>query len=171
MTKIRKRITRHAKKRLLERTGVSNSYTNFLRNVLSKGISSNRYTGSFYSYLISKNNGRSIKVYKERIYVFSPTKDKRLLTTYPVPDAYLPTNKYLIKEKYYNLVKFLSRNTDVNIALTLSDGQVLQGMVLKNEKYQMDRFDFKLCNEVIVKIYARDVVKYEFIDELTVNNL
>ncbi len=168
MTKMRKRITKHARQRLLERTGVSSSYARLLKNVSSKGYLARHYTGSFYSYLSSKNNGQGIKVYKEKIYVFS-LKNKRLLTTYPVPAAYLPTSKYLIRKKYYNLVRYLTKNTDVNIALTLIDGQVLHGKVLFNDKYQMDRFDFKLNNDIVIKVYASDIAKYEFEDELIDN--
>lgn len=170
MTKMKKRITKHAKKRLRERTGVYNNYTNLLRNVLKKGIPSNHYTGAFYSYLASKQNGSGIKVYKEKIYIFSPNKKKFLLTTFPVPDMYLPTSKYLINETRYNIVSFLLKNEGVNIILTLTNGDILQGTIISCEKYQRDRFDFELEDGTILKIFAHEILKYELADDVTINN-
>ena len=158
------------KKRLLERTGVATNYASLLNNVFSKGYSPNHYTGAFYSYLSSKTNSCSIKIYKEKIYIFSPTKKKKLLTTFSVPEMFVPTNEYLINETLYNMVSFLLKREGSSMILTLNSGDVLQGTIIFNEKYQRDRFDFELKNGEIVKVFAQEVLKYELLSEITINN-
>lgn len=91
-----KKITRHAKKRLRERSNIRKDYGNLIVAVKKKGKTKHDYHGKFHDYLCSKR--ANIKVYNETIYIFSKGK-KKLITTYPVPSEYLPTSKYEEKQK------------------------------------------------------------------------
>ena len=170
MNKIKKRITKHARKRLGERAGVYDNYARLLNNVLKKGHPPNRYSGLFYSYLSNKTNSSSIRVYKEKIYVFSPSKKKKLLTTFPVPSMYLPTRKYLISKSIYKKVGFLLRKAGISMKITLKNNEVLEGVVVFNEKYPRDKFDFGLKDGTIIKVMACELLEIELEDGLKINN-
>ena len=91
-----KKITKHARRRLRERSNIRKDYGSLIVVVKKKGKTKHDYCGEFHNYLCSK--GANIKVYNETIYIFSKGK-KKLITTYPVPSNFLPTSKYEAKTK------------------------------------------------------------------------
>lgn len=91
-----KKITKHARRRLRERSNIRKDYGCLIITVKRKGKTKNDYCGEFRNYLHSKR--ANIKVYNETIYIFSKGK-KKLITAYPVPSEYLPTSKYEEKEE------------------------------------------------------------------------
>lgn len=96
-----RKITVHARQRLSERTdlnlvGVNSS--DFFFEVYNKGYRLNRFEGDLYSYLLTKRIDGSlydIRVYKNIIYVID-TRQKRIITVYPIPSNLLPVEAYFV---------------------------------------------------------------------------
>lgn len=108
-----KKITKHGIKRLKQRN--KNQCRNGIANIAKKCGKTKRYfDGEFYEYLLIKSSRDCIvKAYKNDIYIYART-SKKLITTYPVPKKFIPTEQYLLeKEKRYvieNIVKYLNKN-------------------------------------------------------------
>ena len=89
-----KKITKHGIKRLKQRN--KNQCRNGIANIAKKCGKTKRYfDGEFYEYLLTKSSRDCIvKVYKNDIYIYART-FKKLITTYPVPKKFIPTEQYL----------------------------------------------------------------------------
>lgn len=78
---------------------------------------------------------------------------KKLITTYPVPKKFIPTEQYLLeKEKRYvieNIVKYLNKN----VIITLKNGEQIQGIILDKIKNNL----LQIC-EVILKINEQNML-------------
>lgn len=91
------KITRHGYRRLSERTSFTPSQKNHNVNQAWKyGKKLSAFIDPFFSYLLTKQHygeKTSVKVYDGFIYVFD-NRYHKLITSYPVPEEYIPTKKY-----------------------------------------------------------------------------
>lgn len=92
-----KKITKHGIKRLKQRN--KNQCRNGIANIAKKCGKTKRYfDGEFYEYLLTKSSRDCIvKAYKNDIYIYART-SKKLITTYPVPKKFIPTEQYLLEK-------------------------------------------------------------------------
>lgn len=143
-----KMVTNHGKIRIKERVGNTRS-NSLLRTVLDSGNSKYDYKDSFFHYLVSKENQKhaKIKVYKDNIYVLSKN-TKRLVTTYPIPEKFLPINKYEITAREKKIINFLFRNSDYKIIFVVNDEEI-EGNVLFIKDKPIDTIMIQKDNEEI----------------------
>ena len=98
MTRKKIKVSSHARERARERLDVHHhtDVNKELNNAVMYGHPLNDYTGEFARFLENKkkhNRGNvGFKVYKETILVY---RNKTIITTYKVPDKFLPTDNYL----------------------------------------------------------------------------
>ena len=94
---MRKRLSTHAKNRNKERFGTSNK---LVKEVLLYGYTVNEFGGPFHDYLNTVrnkgSNGVNVKVKGDMLVVYN-RRSQRAITTWRVPDRYLPVEKSLIK--------------------------------------------------------------------------
>lgn len=93
----RKKPTKHSLDRMKTRAGISNKKQaeNMIKAASRKGMSIDDFPPcELKNYLLTKNSGKRVKVYKGIIYIFNKTSD-RALTLYPIPEEYMEDyNKY-----------------------------------------------------------------------------
>ena len=122
-------ISKHGQKRIKERLGNRLNRQKLLKNVLRYGNLKEHFEGEFYDYLYNKSlKGAYIKIYKNFIFVISKSK-KTLITTYPIPEMFLPIEKYHINSRKSKLLYFPDIFYNKNVIIQLKDKQIIKGKV------------------------------------------
>lgn len=138
--KSQNRITFHGKKRTRERTNTNLNYNALARIVSRNGLSKNDFKGAFYQYILSKSkSGARVKIYNDNIYIFSKN-TKRLITTYKIPEKYLPIEQWKLDDKTINFINHLKYYYNVPILITFKDKKIKKGIISKNEKNKIKSF-------------------------------
>lgn len=92
-----KNQTKHSLERMGSRIGITNKKNaeNMIRNASKKGLSINDFPPcGLKDYLLTKDVGKRVKVYKGNIFIFNKTSD-RAITLYPIPEEFMEDyNKY-----------------------------------------------------------------------------
>lgn len=94
--------TKHAINRAKDRLGMcqESSIAIMMRNALGRGQCANDFPpGEFKNYLLCRERGKRIKVYKGKVFVFNRS-SKRCITVYPVPEEHM--EEYLKYQKLLN---------------------------------------------------------------------
>lgn len=110
MSRRKLRVTTHARIRARERMNLSyhSEVNKEYNNALRYGHPVDKYRGDFAKFLSykknqKKNKARGLKVYKDMVFIYN---GKTVLTSYPVPEKFRPTSKYLAwNYKENNVVK------------------------------------------------------------------
>lgn len=93
---MRKRVSEHAKKRCMERFGISNKH---IKDVMMYGYSPVDFEGAFQIFLLSVQGTRggavTVKVKNDMVVIYNK-RSQRAITCYKVPDKYMPWEQYLI---------------------------------------------------------------------------
>ena len=123
-----KKVTKHGRKRLKERNN-DRGRNGIFSLAKIRGKMSADFEGEFHEYLESRmSRGSMVKVYKNNIYIYSKT-SKILITTYPVPEKFLPVEQYLI----LNDKKIIKRNIGLyfkmDCIITLLDQSIINGII------------------------------------------
>lgn len=96
---MRKRLTEHAKLRNKERFGTSNK---IIKEIMMYGYTVWDFEGKFYNYLCSvKGKGSAqtnVKVRGNMLVIYNK-RSQRAITTYEVPERYLPVEQHLRRKK------------------------------------------------------------------------
>ena len=154
-----KKITEHGKIRIKERVNSNIRVSSLRHQVLSNGKSLYDYTGKFFQYLKSKENGRfKIKVYKNYLYVFSKN-SRRIITTYQVSDKYIPLSDYEILPEISKIINIIISNNNKYINVFLNDGNNYYGVVDFNPNLPRDQVYLTLDDELQIKIYGNEIIK------------
>lgn len=141
-----RKITKHGKIRIKERIQTNFSEQSLISIVFKNGLSKERYIGEFHDYLLKKcQKGATIKVYKQNIYVFTKN-SKTLLTTYPIPEKFLPSSKYEISLSKSMILYFPYRYINKQVALSLADHSNINGLL----------YDFQIQNDKINKYFLKE---------------
>ena len=119
------KVSNHAKRRVSERLNVSHKAkrNQLLNRAIKYGHSYDEFRGDFLDYLTVKKNRKKsnigIKVYDNNIYIYQ---GKTIITVFPVPKKYLPTDNYLRCNYHYleELYKYVDKK-DVLIEKVLED--------------------------------------------------
>ena len=94
---LNKPVTDHAKQRITERTSIPLSEAKKIaKHVFKNGFKLRQFSGEFYDYLCGKriDGGQyDIRVWEDMVYIYD-TRQKRLLTVYPIPTEFLPISDY-----------------------------------------------------------------------------
>ena len=152
------RVTKHGKKRIRERQNIT-SYPALLQVVKKKGKSIYYFKGIFFKYLRfkSKNYKNIIKVYGSNIFIFTRS-SKKLITTYPVPEKYIPIKDYEIGKGVFVKVSTLN-NLDGNlVCLEMKSGEIYKGIVVANLKEERTFIKLNVDGKII-KIMGSDIRK------------
>ena len=92
-------VTDHARQRITERTSLSLSrFKKKASYIFKHGYKLSRFIDPLYSYLCSKRidgGFYDIRVWETYVFIYD-TRQKRLLTVYPVPEEYLPVDNFLV---------------------------------------------------------------------------
>lgn len=127
--KAQTRLTKHGKRRIHERVNTSQNSNSLVRIVSQKGKSKGMYQGKFHQYLASKSlSGARVKVYQDNIYILSKN-TKRLITTYKVPDKYLPVELYEIGNDILALAYLVKMHINKPVIIKLKDDSILKGYI------------------------------------------
>ena len=90
------KLSIHAKTRNKERLAVSNKV---IKEIMRSGYVPENFEGPFHDYLVTTRNKGSIGVsvrVKRGIVVIYNRRSRRAITTYKVPDKYMPMEDYLL---------------------------------------------------------------------------
>lgn len=127
--KAQTRITKHGKSRVKQRTDTNHSSKALARIVSKNGKSKGMYQGRFHQFLVSKSaGGARVKVYQDNIYIFSKN-TKKLITTYKVPEKYLPTEQYEISKEILFLAMQVKMHLNEPVIVTFKDKRILKGHI------------------------------------------
>ncbi len=127
------RVTKHARKRIRERVMTNQSPISLLNTVSRKGKTKGMYEGKFHQYLTSKSiNGKIAKVYKDNIYILTKN-TRRLITTFKIPEKYLPVEQYEITKEKIALSNKVYNFSNQPVIVELKNNEVLNGYII-NEK-------------------------------------
>ena len=134
-----KRVTKHGKKRLKQRN-INQGRNGISNNARMYGKTMRYFDGEFYEYLLNRSlRGCSVKVYKNDIYIFGKT-SKNLITTYPIPDKYLPVEQYLIEEEKMHVIDNAKKYSNKDVIITLKNDLIVKGVIIEkvyNELMQL----------------------------------
>ena len=134
-----KKVTKHGRKRLKQRN-INQGRNGISNNARMYGKTKRYFEGEFYEYLLNKSlRGCSIKVYKNDIFIFGKT-SKNLITTYPIPEKYLPVEKYLIEEEKMHVIDNAKKYSNKDVIITLKNNLIVKGVIIEkiyNELMQL----------------------------------
>lgn len=133
-----KKVTKHGRKRLKERNNDCGRNGIFSLAKI-RGMMSLSFEGEFHGYLESKmNRGAMVKVYKNNIYIYSKGA-KNLITTYPVPERFLPIEQYLIHNDRKQIKQNIRLYFNMDCIITLLDKEIIKGNI-ENKLYNDDGY-------------------------------
>lgn len=153
-----KLVSNHGKIRIRERLGNVRG-NSILRLVLDNGNTKYDYKGDFFLYLVSKEQQKhsKVKVYQNNIYILSKN-TKRLVTTYPIPQKYFPTDQFELTALEKKILNFIFRNSDYAIKFKLIDDEV-EGFVSFIKYKPLDIIRIKKDDkEIFIKINSIQVM-------------
>lgn len=157
-----KRVTKHGKKRLKQRN-INQGRNGISNNARMYGKTKRYFDGEFYEYLLNKSSrGCSIKVYKNDIYIYGKT-SKNLITTYPIPEKYLPVEQYLIEDDKRYVIENISRYSNKDVIITLKNNVIIKGIIIDkiyNELMQLYETIVK-ANDYIINLSIDYIKKIE----------
>lgn len=146
-----KRVTKHGRKRLKQRN-VNQCRNGISNNARKYGKTKRYFEGEFYEYLLNRTSrGCSVKVYKNDIYIFGKT-SKNLITTYPIPERFLPIEQYLIESDKRHIIENVSRYSNKDVVITLKNNIEIKGIIIDkvyNELMQLYETIVKTNNYII----------------------
>ena len=123
-----KKVTKHGRKRLKERN-VNQGRNGIFTSARLRGKTSFYYEGDFRDYLVSRmSSGVQVKVYKNNIYIYSRN-SKNLITTYPVPEKYLPVEQYLLEDSKRYAIENIRLYFRKDCIITLKNGEIVKGII------------------------------------------
>lgn len=159
------KITTHGKYRLKERINNNQRNASYLKVVIRKGKNSFFYNEPFKSYLLSKENKRSVvKVYNDNVFIFTKT-GKRLITTYPVPEKYLPADQYEIKTRKAILLEKTKYLYGKPVLVIKRNNEELKGYITDIKYSEKDKYinlvDENNCN---VKVFFKSINDIQLIE-------
>lgn len=146
-----KRVTRHGRKRLKQRN-INQGRNGISNNARMYGKTKRYFEGEFYEYLLSKSSrGCSVKVYKNDIYIYGKT-SKNLITTYPIPEKFLPVEQYLIEEDKMRVIDNAKKFSNKDVIITLKNNIIVKGIIIErvyNDLMQLFETLVKINNNTI----------------------
>ena len=100
--------TKHGAERYHSRIQNVGDIDSKLKHIKKIGHNMDCYFGDFYKYLYGKNaKSNNLIVYEDNLYIFDKTFNF-LITTYPVPDKFIPTKKYFLSSTKRNIIENIS---------------------------------------------------------------
>lgn len=146
-----KRVTKHGRKRLKQRN-VNQCRNGISNNARKYGKTKRYFEGEFYEYLLNRTSrGCSVKVYKNDIYIFGKT-SKNLITTYPIPERFLPIEQYLIESDKRHIIENVKKYSNKDVVITLKNDLIIKGTIIErfyNELLQLHETLVKFNNNTI----------------------
>ena len=131
--------TKHGTERYQSRIQDIGDIDSKLKHIQRVGYDMNCYFGDFYKYLYGKNsNNNSIIVYEDILYIFDKC-FKFLITTYPVPEKFVPTKKYFLSSTKRNIIDnisdYLNKSIVINYFNKKVSAQLLNMEIMFNNAY------------------------------------
>ena len=100
--------TKHGAERYHSRIQNVGDIDSKLKHIKKIGHNMDCYFGDFYKYLYGKKaKSNNLIVYEDNLYIFDKTFNF-LITTYPVPDKFIPTKKYFLSSTKRNIIENIS---------------------------------------------------------------
>lgn len=165
------KVSNHAKRRVSERLNVSHKAkrNQLLNRALKYGHNYDEYKGDFLDYLtIKKNRKKSnigIKVYDNNIYIYQ---GKIVITVFPVPKKYIPSDYYLRQNYHYleELYKYVDKEKVLLEKVLENDNEVVTAINIDGyfENFGIGKNEQK-SRENAVNIYLRKIKKEKLKNE------
>ena len=161
------RVTTHAAIRLKQRVKNNNSNKSQMNLVLQKGFTKYRYFGDFFYYLNQKEaqNSKKLKVYGNSIYVFGQN-SKNLVTTYLIPNKFLPISKYELDKKTDKVSGVINKNRETKLLVKTIFGKEYYGICSFTTGRPYTLLLVKLDNGNTVCIETKDVKEISSVNEV-----
>lgn len=131
--------TKHGTERYQSRIQNIGDIDSKLKHIQRVGYDMNCYFGDFYKYLYGKNsNNNGIIVYEDILYIFDKS-FRFLITTYPVPEKFVPTKKYFLSSTKRNIIDnisdYLNKSIVINYFNKKVSAQLLNMEIMFNNAY------------------------------------
>ena len=131
--------TKHGTERYQSRIQNIGDIDSKLKHIQRVGYDMNCYFGDFYKYLYGKNsNNNNIIVYEDNLYIFDKS-FRVLITTYPVPEKFVPTKKYFLSSTKRNIIDnisdYLNKSIVINYFNKKVSAQLLNMEIMFNNAY------------------------------------
>ena len=131
--------TKHGTERYQSRIQDIGDIDSKLKHIQRVGYDMNCYFGDFYKYLYGKNsNNNNIIVYEDNLYIFDKS-FRVLITTYPVPERFVPTKKYFLSSTKRNIIDnisdYLNKSIVINYFNKKVSAQLLNMEIMFNNAY------------------------------------
>ena len=131
--------TKHGTERYQSRIQNIGDIDSKLKHIQRVGYNMNCYFGDFYKYLYGKNsNNNNIIVYEDNLYIFDKS-FRVLITTYPVPEKFVPTKKYFLSSTKRNIIDtisdYLNKSIVINYFNKKVSAQLLNMEIMFNNAY------------------------------------
>ena len=163
-----KKVSKHAQKRIKER--IFDEYSSeigLFKSAIKKGKEKECYSGQFYDYLYRRSlKGKKAIVYENNIYIMTKHK-KVLITVYPVPQYFLPIDKYLITKEQSNIFYFIDKFFNKEVILLIDNKLKVNGILIRILGYNYaELIELKMYTGNIIQIdthhinYIRNDFKY-----------
>lgn len=162
------RVTNHGKRRIQERVEEKYNLSSFARIVSKNGKGKEMYEGKFYQFLLSKSfiRGAIIKVYKNNIYVLAKN-SRNLITTYQIPEKYLPVEQYEKSSKTINLLNIIHMYIKKPVIIKLQNNKILRGYISNDDFHKtITKIIVKTHDDKIMVVKLKDICEINLDEEL-----
>lgn len=160
----------HGSNRIKERIGNIKNDKVHLRNVVQKGKTKKDFRGDFYYYILQKESrkDKKVKIYKNFVYIFNKG-SHGLITTYPVPEEFLPIEQYEYTDTEKEILNTISVYGRTTMDIQTNDSN-LSGIVYFVENKPRENLELVLNDDSTYELNLKDICKlnlsfynYEFI--------
>ncbi len=151
----------HGSIRMKERIGNIMNNKTYLRYVVRNGKTKKDFKGEFFYYILQKESKRDkkIKIYKNFVYIFNKS-SHGLITTYPVPEEFLPTKQYEYTKEEIEILKKISSYGKKTVDIKTNNLN-LSGIVYFLENKPRENLEVLLKDNSIYKLKLQDICDIE----------
>lgn len=151
----------HGSIRMKERIGSIKNDKSHLRNAIRNGKTKKDFRGDFYYYILEKESKRDkkIKIYKNFIYIFNKG-SHGLITTYPVPEEFLPIEQYEYTEKEKEILNTISMFGRTTVDIQTKDNK-LTGIVYFLENKPLEDLELVIDDDSSFELNLKDIYKLD----------
>ena len=132
-----------------------------LKHIKKVGHSMDCYFGDFYKYLYGKNaKNNNLIVFEDNLYIFDRTFNF-LITTYPVPEKFIPTRKYFLSTTKKNIIDNIADYINKVIVINYFNKKVTAKLLDMEIMFNNAYFTAITLNGELLKFSVDDI--YDFV--------
>lgn len=153
--------TKHGTERYHSRVQNIGDIDSKLKHIKRTGYDINCYFGDLYKYLCSKNkSNNNVIVYEDNLYIFDKS-SQILITTYPIPEKYLPSRKYFLSSTKRNIIENISDYINKVIVINYFNKKVTAKLLNMKIMFNNAYFTAIATNGELLEFSFNDI--YDFV--------